>query len=234
MSLTIGHRGAKGHVLENTLESFAKAIELNADAVELDIYRCKSGELIVFHDKNLSRFNDPREIEEMTLDEIRRIRLEEQFAIPTLKDVLLLLDGKIAVNIELKGFETNEALIELLQLPEIKSRWANEKFIISSFHWEQLRQLHALFPSLKLGILLYEDAIKYEAIHVAKELGAIAIHPHFHLCSEEYIKEIHRNELLVYPWTVNEIEEITLLIKKGVDGIISDYPDRVNAVKQNN
>lgn len=230
MCLNIGHRGAKGHVLENTLQSFKKALDQGVDAVELDIYKCKSGELVVFHDKNLNRFNDPREIEEMTLEEINLFQLDGAYKIPTLKEVLLLLDGKIMVNIELKGFGTNDALIELLHSPEITSKWNNEQFIISSFHWEQLRSLHKLNPNLKFGILLYEDAIKYQAIDVAKELGAIAIHPHYHLCSEEYVIEVKRNNLLLYPWTVNEPEEIQQLIDLKVDGIISDYPDRVSAI----
>lgn len=230
MCLNIGHRGAKGHVLENTLESFSKAIELGANAVELDIYICKSGELIVFHDKNLNRFNDPREVEDMTLDEINAFLLEDQFKIPTLREVLLLLDGRIIVNIELKGFGTNEALIELLNSDEIQSCWKNNQFIISSFHWEQLRRLNKLDSKLCLGILLYEDTIKFEAISIAKEIGAIAIHPHYHLCSEEYVTEVKRNNLLIYPWTVNETEEIQPLIELGVDGIISDFPDRVVSV----
>ena len=101
--LIIGHRGAKGHVVENTLESIEKAIALGVDGIEVDIFKCKSGELVVFHDKTLNRLTDAEGlIESLDLDSIRKIRILDKYKIPTLREVLDLIDGKVFLNIELK------------------------------------------------------------------------------------------------------------------------------------
>ena len=100
--LIIGHRGAKGHVVENTLESIEKAIALGVDGIEVDIFKCKSGELVVFHDKTLNRLTDAEGlIESLDLDSIRKIRILDKYKIPTLREVLDLIDGKVFLNIEL-------------------------------------------------------------------------------------------------------------------------------------
>ena len=105
--IIIGHRGAKGHIAENTLESIEKAMELGVDGIEIDIFKCKSGELVVFHDKTLNRLTDAEgSIESLDIDSIRKIRIFNQYKIPTLNEVLDLIDGKVFLNIELKGTET--------------------------------------------------------------------------------------------------------------------------------
>ena len=99
--IIIGHRGAMGHVTENTLESVQKAMDLDVDGIEIDIFKCKSGELVVFHDKNLSRLTDSNGlIESLDLDSIKKIRLQKKYIIPTLTEVLDLIRGKVFLNIE--------------------------------------------------------------------------------------------------------------------------------------
>ena len=100
----IGHRGAKGHLAENTLPSISKAIELGVDGIEIDIFKCASGELVVFHDKTLEKLtNSTGYIEELVLDSIRRIEVLNGYSIPTLEEVLDLINGRVFLNIELKG-----------------------------------------------------------------------------------------------------------------------------------
>ena len=102
--LNIGHRGARGHIAENTLESIQKAIDLNVDGVEIDVFRCASGEIVVFHDKELSRLtNSNGFIEDITLDSLNHILVEGKYKIPTLEEVLELINGDILLNVELKG-----------------------------------------------------------------------------------------------------------------------------------
>ena len=102
--LVIGHRGARGHVAENTLASIEKAMELGVDGVEIDVFRCATGELVVFHDKTLEKLTDGLGyIEQMTLDSIKQFRVLGKEPIPTLNEVMDLIDGKIQLNIELKG-----------------------------------------------------------------------------------------------------------------------------------
>ena len=100
----IGHRGAKGHLAENTLPSISKAIELGVDGIEIDIFKCASGELVVFHDKTLEKLtNSTGYIEELVLDSIRRIEVLNGYSIPRLEEVLDLINGRVFLNIELKG-----------------------------------------------------------------------------------------------------------------------------------
>ena len=82
--LVIGHRGAKGHIVENTLESIEKALELGVDGIEIDIFKCKSVELVVFHDKTLNRLTDAEGlIESLDIDSIRKINILNKYKIPT-------------------------------------------------------------------------------------------------------------------------------------------------------
>ena len=94
--LVIGHRGASGYVTENTLESIQKALDLNVDGIEIDVQRCASGEIVVFHDKELDRLTNHKGlIEKTNFDELSTILIKEKYKIPTLEEVLKLIDGKI-------------------------------------------------------------------------------------------------------------------------------------------
>ena len=88
-TLNIGHRGAKGHIAENTLESINMAIELGADGIEIDIFKCQSGELVLFHDKNLKKLTGKSgEIEKQALKDLEDFLVEGKYKIPTLTSVL--------------------------------------------------------------------------------------------------------------------------------------------------
>ena len=114
--LVIGHRGASGYVTENTLESIQKALDLNVDGIEIDVQRCASGEIVVFHDKKLDRLTNHKGlIEKTNFDELSTILIKEKYKIPTLEEVLKLIDGKILLNIELKGENTATATASILE-----------------------------------------------------------------------------------------------------------------------
>jgi len=113
--IIIGHRGAMGYIAENTLPSIEKAIDLGANGVEIDIFRCASGELVVFHDKTLEKLtNATGYIEALDIDSIQKIEVLEGYTIPTLNEVLDLIKGRIFVNIELKGSQTAIKTNEIL------------------------------------------------------------------------------------------------------------------------
>ncbi len=113
--LVIAHRGASGHIAENTLEAFEKAIELGADMVELDVYCCASGELVVFHDKLLDdKTNGVGFIEQQPLDRLKTYLVAGEYAIPTLQEVLDCIDRQVKVDIELKGADTAKPVAKLI------------------------------------------------------------------------------------------------------------------------
>ena len=135
--IVIGHRGAMGHALENTIESVKKAIDLKVDGIEIDVFKSKSGELIVYHDPSLSRLsNSTAFIEQISLDSIKKVELIGGLSIPTLNEVIDIIPEKIFLNIELKGentaYETNKIIIKYLS----ESNLTPSKFIISSFRWD--------------------------------------------------------------------------------------------------
>ena len=224
--LVIGHRGAKGHIAENTLPSIAKAIELGVDGVEIDIFKCASGELVVFHDKTLEKLtNATGYIEDLELDSIQQIKVLNYYRIPTLSEVLSLINGRIFINIELKGSSTALKTDELLKTYLGSKNWSSEKILISSFNWDELKIFRQKNQEIPIAILTEDDPL--DAIPIGIELKAIAINPDYKTLNSDNIRKIKKAGFKIYPWTVNKIEDITLIKSLGVDGIITDFPERI-------
>lgn len=225
--LVFGHRGAKGHIAENTLSSIQKAIELGVDGIEVDVFRCGSGELVVFHDRSVEKLtNGIGFIEQMSLNSIKKLNVLDQGKIPTLNEVLDLIDGQVILNIELKGSNTSFLTHQLLNSYFKSSNWKPEKIIISSFDWDELRAFYQLNKEIKIAILTEDDPV--DAIPIAKELNAFSINPNHILLTKLNAAKIKSENISIYPWTVNEILDINKMKKIGIDGIITDYPERVN------
>ena len=224
--LVIGHRGARGHLAENTLPSIAKALELGVDGIEIDVFRCASEELVVFHDQTLEKLtNATGYIEQLDLDSIRNIEVLNGFTIPTLEEVLNLINGRAMLNIELKGSQTAILTYQMLQTFFEKETWSAEKILISSFDWEELKLFYEVNQKVPIAILTEDDPL--DALPIAKELNAVAINPNYKSLNKENLTKIHKKGLKIYPWTVNQPEEISALLALGVDGIITDFPERV-------
>ena len=227
--MIIGHRGAMGHVAENTIPSIKKAMELGVDGIEIDVFRCKTGELVVFHDEKLDRLtNSSGLIESLELDSIKKITVLDQYRIPTLEDVLILIDGQVKLNIELKGRGTASPTNDIINQYINKGGWTNDKFIISSFKWDELEKIRSLNSLIPIAVLVNTRVNPIEALPFARKVKAIAINPNFKDLNQENIKEIQSNGFKVFPYTINELDDIERMIKLGVDAIITDYPERVN------
>ena len=227
--MIIGHRGAMGHIAENTIPSIKKAIELGVDGIEIDVFKCKTGELVVFHDEKLDRLtNASGFIESLELDSIKKITVLDQYRIPTLDEVLILIDGQIKLNIELKGQGTASPTNDIINQYINKEGWTNDKFIISSFKWDELEKIRSLNSLIPIAVLVNTRVNPIEALPFARKVKAIAINPNFKDLNQENIKEIQSNGFKVFPYTINELDDIERMIKLGVDAIITDYPERVN------
>ena len=223
----IGHRGAKGHLAENTLPSISKAIELGVDGIEIDVFKCASGELVVFHDKTLEKLtNSTGYIEELVLDSIRRIEVLNGYSIPTLEEVLDLINGRVFLNIELKGSATALKTDEVLQVYFEGEAWFPEKILISSFNWDELKIFRQINKEVPIAILTEDDPL--DAIPIGLELKAKAINPDFKTLNSINVVKIHKAGFKVFPWTVNKIDNIAIMKSLGVDGIITDFPERIS------
>ena len=226
--LNIGHRGARGHIAENTLESIQKAIDLNVDGVEIDVFRCASGEIVVFHDKELSRLtNSNGFIEDITLDSLNHILVEGKYKIPTLEEVLELINGDILLNVELKGENTAVPTASILKDFITNTKWEVDQLIVSSFDWKELTIFKNQNTNIPIGVLNENHTID-ETIEMAIALKAIAIHPNFSSLNQDIVNTIHKAGFKIYSWTINEPAAINNAIKFGIDGIITDFPDRIS------
>lgn len=224
--LVIGHRGAKGHVAENTLASVSKALELGVNGIEIDVFLCKSGELVVFHDKKLEKLTDGEGyIEDLTLDSIKKINVLGNYKIPSLDEVLNLINGKVLLNIELKGTGTAVPTHKLLSSYLKEKKWRPDQFIISSFNWEELKIFYQLNRDVPIAVLIDTDPL--DALALAHEINALAINPNFKNLNKKNVKKIQGAGYKVFPYTINKPSDIEKMFDLKVDGIITDYPERV-------
>ncbi|WP_292946857.1 glycerophosphodiester phosphodiesterase family protein [Olleya sp. UBA1516] len=224
--LKFGHRGAKGHVTENTLESIQKALDLGVDGIEIDVHVCKTGELVVFHDFTLDRITDGTgEIGKFSLSELKQLKVENLYSIPTLTEVLDLIDNKIFINIELKGEHTANPTCAVIKDYVDNKNWTMDHFIVSSFQEKELLDVFSCNPNIALGVLT--KASVNQAIALAKRINAKAIHPNLALLSKDNVKQTQDQGYKVNVWTVNTKQAIARMKSYNVDAIISDFPDRL-------
>jgi len=216
----IGHRGAKGYVAENTLASFQKAIELGVDGIELDVHLSSDGEVMVIHDDTIDRTTSQKGL----VNHFTATALE-QLGIPTLESVFDLINQKCFINVELKTYETADKVAELIEQYVSEKNWQYEQIIVSSFDWNAIQQVHFLNDKIRIGVLTNTDLDL--AIAFAKFIKAYSVHPYYHLLTAENVSQMQSKNFKVYPWTINEPEDIIFVKSLNVDGIITDFPDRL-------
>ena len=226
--LRIGHRGSKGYIAENTLESINHAILLGVDGIEIDIFKCLSGELVLSHENDLKRLTGKSgHLEKLTLNELKKFLVVGKYKIPALKDVLTIIETPLFVNIELKGLNTAQATSKIIADISRSTSWSLEHFIVSSFNWDELELFRSIDKKTSVGVLVSKSMSINEAIEFGKKINAQAIHPNFKLLNDKAVKKIKNNGFKIYTWTVNNEDDINFMKKLEVDGIISDYPDRI-------
>jgi glycerophosphoryl diester phosphodiesterase len=224
--LNIGHRGAMGHEPENTLASIKKAIDLGADGFEIDVFKCLSGEIVLFHDKYLDKLTDGEGlIEKKSLVDLKKLSvLGTENKIPTLEEVLNIINKQVFLNIELKGKNTAKASLELVEKFINQKKISSQNILFSSFDWNELEKVRELNSDVKIALITENDPLL--AIETAKKLKAFAINPNYKDLSKKNIKIIHNNDFKIYTWTVNNKRDISKMKLLKVDGIITDFPDR--------
>lgn len=222
----IGHRGAKGHWAENTIESFQKAFDMGAHGIELDVHLSKDGRIVVIHDESIDRTtNGQGLVLNMSLEVLQTYLIDQRFRIPELGQTLDALQGRGLINIELKTAETAAPVADMIDRYVRDGRYAYRDFIISSFDWVALQKLRERGTSIPLGVLTPVDLEL--AVGFAQSIQAETIHPYFHLLDADNVRHMQSQNLKVYTWTVNEFEDLQRLKTFGVDAIITDFPDRL-------
>jgi glycerophosphoryl diester phosphodiesterase len=222
----IGHRGAKGYEPENTLISFQKALDMQVDGIELDVHLSADSEIMVIHDETINRTTNGKGfVNKLSLRELKAFRIDDKHEIPTLKEVFDLVNQGCFINIELKSYDTTEKVVSLIEKYVAKKGWKYDRFLISSFDWNALQQVAFLNDKIPIGVLAETNLDLAQAF--AKFIQAKSIHPHFHLLTKENTAQIQEKGLQVFPWTINEIEDIQKIKAFNVNGIITDFPNRI-------
>lgn len=226
--LVIGHRGAMGYETENTLASIQKALDLKVDGVEIDVFKCKSGEIVVFHDDELDRLTDGvGSIEDRTFEELQQLTVQGDHKIPLLKDVLNLVNGQCMVNIELKGDNTANSVSKIVNMYLEFDMFAEEDIIISSFNWVELEAFHKKNKNIHIAVLTDIDQDPMEALPLAKKLKAKNIHSEASTLTEDIVKNIKKRGFKIFTWFEKEPNSFKKVLDLKVHGVITDRPDKV-------
>ena len=226
------HRGASQQKPENTLPAFARAVELGADGIELDVQLSKDGVPVICHDFELDRLCDGQGLlYDRTLAELRRLNFNRRFpeqgfvTLPTLAEVFdLLRPTNLEINIEIKSGQVIYPGIEKKILDLADAFGMGERIWYSSFNHYALAGLHELAPGARCGILF--DNILFEPWRYAARIGMQAIHPHHRMLAiPGLVKASHAAGLAVHPWTADRPEDLRQAFQLGVDAIITNFPD---------
>lgn len=226
--VVVGHRGGRGEgwPAENTLESFARAVERGADAIELDVRTCATGEAVVFHDVDLGRMTrgeDTRKVAQLTMRDLVRVRLVGGMRVPLLAEVLEWASTRCAVNVELKRDVPSRTALARAAAKHIRE--ARADVLLSSFDPLLLTSMRALAPRTPRAYLTIPDARP-----VFPPLGLHAVHYGRQQATAENVQLAKQRKLKVGVWTINEEDEAKNLSKLGVDWLITDDPAKLRAV----
>ncbi len=238
----IAHRGASGHAPEHTFASWDRALEMGADYIEQDLQMTRDGELVVIHDATLDRTTNGRgPVSDYTLAEIQQFDagswFDPRFAgerVRSLREVFARYGDGVNYYIETKTPESapgmEEKLLALMDEFHLRAGAVSEwQVLIQSFSAASLRLVRAMNPGLPL-IQLIER--KHSSKSIRRQLAeikeyAVGIGPARTSVDEELVDAAHALGLIIHPYTVNETSEMQRLIDIGVDGMFTDYPDRL-------
>ncbi|HEX6185064.1 MAG TPA: glycerophosphodiester phosphodiesterase [Pyrinomonadaceae bacterium] len=246
--LVIAHRGGAGLWPENTLHAFERAAELGVDVIETDVRATADGELVLIHDDTVSRTTDGAgRVRQLTLAELKRLDAAHRWSpdggqsfplrgrgltVPTLREVFNALPS-MRFNIEPKHSEPSIAA-PLCRL--IREHGMTSRVMVAAFRDAAVKQFRRECPEVATSASTAEVAgflalqrtgladsygPRMQALQVPEWAGSL------HVLSAEFVAAAHARNLRVHAWTVNSEDDMRRLISLGVDGVMTDHPDRL-------
>ncbi len=232
----MAHRGASGLALENSMEAFVRAVEFGADYVELDVRKCYTGELVVIHDSKVDRVtNGKGRVRNMSLSEIKKLVLLNGEKVLTLDEALDYMKGRCKVNIEIKSLEVDYELADRM-VGLLENSGMMQDAVVSSFNHKMLAYLKHSRPELETAALfvrkktpgVYLRRMYYVGtfIRKTKRMGSSAMNLPHQFVTRRVVEHAASHGLKVNAWTVNGDKVVRRVLDAGVDGIITDHPQK--------
>jgi glycerophosphoryl diester phosphodiesterase len=239
----IAHRGASAYAPENTLPAVDLGADMRADYVEIDVQMSSDGELVVMHDTTLARTTDvethypdraPWNVRDFTLEEIETLDAGSWFGaefagtgVPTLQQVLDTLRGRAGLLLEVKSPQLYPGIAEAIVAELDGEGWLQAdpragRLIVQSFDWQFMEQFNQLAPQVPAGLL---GGPPSEAQMAELSAWADQINPSHTRVTAAFVDMVHRYGMETWPYTVNDADRMRQLIDLGVDGVITDRPD---------
>jgi len=229
----IAHRGSRGNRPENTLEAFQEALDVASDGIELDVHLSKDGEVVVIHDETVERTTSGKGfVKDLTLQQLKELDAGSWFdpkynqaRIPTLQEVLdLLAENHFTgvLNIELKTDVFQYPAIEEKVLVLTEPFLARFSVIYSSFHYDTLKKIKALRGDSEIALLFSKKG--KQQIYLGAGIPVEGWHPKFSILRS--LPPFEQSKMPLRVWTVNRKVEMQVCLRRKIDSMITDYPER--------
>ena len=236
MVANVAHRGASGNYPENTLIAFQKALEIGVDEIELDLYLTKDDHLIVMHDGTVDRTTDGTgAISELTLDEIKTLDagrvFGEQFwgeRVPTWEEALDLVQGKVRLNVHLKEGGNPDGHYERKVAKALDDFHMVESSILACNDASV-----GIFAEIDSQIecrIFRANRTPEEYIRKSVEMGLRTMQPGRDMTTRDFVQKAHNAGRIVHVFYADTPEDMRAYIEIGVDGVLTNYPERLKAV----
>ncbi|HSE29498.1 MAG TPA: glycerophosphodiester phosphodiesterase [Candidatus Saccharimonadales bacterium] len=220
----IGHRGAAGIAPENTVKGFEAALQAGVDMIEFDVRATKDGKVVVIHDPNTLRTGFKwNSIKKTPYSKLINVGKADQ-KIPTLQEALDVIYPKAKADIEIKSSGCEEAVVENIERL-VKKDAAYEDFLVTSFNLKILEKVHKLNPKIKLGLI--HGAFSYSFLKAKVPLSTVVFN--YLTITKRVMAKAKDKNLIVFAWTIDSPSRAQSLKKIGVDGIITNRPDKIKA-----
>ncbi|NYB51604.1 MAG: glycerophosphodiester phosphodiesterase [Methanobacteriaceae archaeon] len=217
----IAHRGASAFEGENTLRSVKRAFKLGADMVEVDVRQSRDGELVVIHDSTVDRTTNGKGlVKEKTLKQLKELDAGNGEKIPTLREVLQILEGKVPADeiglvIEIKEPGIEKQVLDILRLEE-----KVKKVIVASFYHNVSLNLKSTEKNIKTGVIFSSQPVRPEI--QALDAKADFMFPFYQYLNEEMVSRAHNHGIEVYPGVIDSSKDLEFILSMDVDGFVTN------------
>jgi glycerophosphoryl diester phosphodiesterase len=220
--LRIGHRGAAGHAPENTLAAIQKGIVLGADFLEIDLRRTADGVLVALHDRTVNRTTNGRgQIDRLSLQDVKKFKAENGEHIPTLEEVLTVAGGRAGLVLELKANGLAQQTVESVRAAGFK-----DPVIYASFLHDEL--IHVRMADPKASLMVLFSSLPRASVARARQYVPSHVGLRHGTATRRLVEAFHLAHLLVFVYTANTPGDIQRAVSVGVDGVISNFPERID------